>query len=96
MHPVDLAARGIPDGALVRVRSAAGVVEVECQASDDVMPGVVCLPHGYGQGTFEGVRLREAAALPGVSMNDLTDPARVEAVAGNAVVNGVPVTIERA
>ncbi len=96
VHPDDLAARGIPDGALVRVRSAAGAVEVECQASDDVMPGVVCLPHGYGQGTFDGVRLREAAALPGVSMNDLTDPARVEAVAGNAVVNGVPVTIERA
>jgi hypothetical protein len=32
----------------VRVRSAAGAVETEVLASDAVMRGVVCLPHGYG------------------------------------------------
>ena len=41
MHPDDLAARGIADGAVVRVASAVGAVEVEVQASDDMMPGVV-------------------------------------------------------
>ena len=32
--------------------------------------------------------------LPGVSVNDLTDPDVVEPVSGNAVLNGVPVTVE--
>jgi hypothetical protein len=34
-----------------------------------------------------------AAALPGASVNDLTDPSVVEGVGANAVVNGVPVGV---
>lgn len=95
VHPEDLAARGLADGDLVRVTSASGAVEVEVQASEDVMPGVVSLPHGYGQAR-DGIRQRHAVAVPGVSMNDLTDPDRTERVAGNGVLNAVPVTIEAA
>ena len=78
----------------MRVSSAAGSVEVEVLATEDMMRGVVSLPHGYGQGRVPGVRLAEAARLPGVSMNDLTDPARVETVSANAVLNGIPVRVE--
>jgi anaerobic selenocysteine-containing dehydrogenase len=92
-HPDDLAVRGIRDGDKVLVRSAAGEVQVEVAATDDVMPGVVSLPHGYGH-RRSGVRLREATRLPGVSMNDLTDPSVVEGLSGNAVLNGVPVVVE--
>jgi len=91
-HPDDLAARGIQDGDTVVVRSAVGEVQVEVAATDDVMVGVVSLPHGYGH-RRPGVRLRNAEELPGVSMNDLTDPAVVEGLSGNAVLNGVRVTI---
>ena len=92
-HPDDLAARGIRDGDTVVVRSAVGEVRVEVEATDDLMPGVVSLPHGYGH-RRAGVRLRNAEGLPGVSINDLTDPAVVEGLSGNAVLNGVPVTVE--
>ena len=92
-HPDDLAVRGIRDGDTVLVRSAVGEVRVEVSATEDVMPGVVSLPHGYGHAR-DGVRLRSATALPGVSVNDLTDPGVVETVSGNAVLNGVPVTVE--
>lgn len=92
-HPDDLAVRGIRSGDRVRVASAVGEVEVEVTATDDVMRGVVSLPHGYGH-RRAGVRLRGATALPGASVNDLTDPGVVEAVSGNAVLNGVPVTVE--
>lgn len=91
MHPADLAERAIADGAVVRVASAVGTVEVEVQASDDMMPGVVSLPHGYGH-RQPGVRLRRAVELPGASMNDLTDPSVLD-VSGNAVLSGVPVTV---
>jgi anaerobic selenocysteine-containing dehydrogenase len=90
-HPDDLSARGIPDGSLVTVRSAVGEVEVEVAATEDMMRGVVSLPHGYGQAK-DGVRLRNATRLPGASINDLTDPARTDQ-SGNAVLNGVPVTV---
>jgi anaerobic selenocysteine-containing dehydrogenase len=91
MHPADMVSRDLADGSVVRVASAVGEVEVEVQASEDMMPGVVSLPHGYGH-RQRGVRLREAVELPGASMNDLTDPAVLD-VSGNAVLSGVPVTV---
>ena len=93
MHPSDLAARGIPDGSLVSVASRVGSVRVEVAATDDIMPGVVSLPHGYGH-QQDGTRLRHASKVPGVSINDLTDPELVD-LSGNAALNGVPVTVER-
>jgi anaerobic selenocysteine-containing dehydrogenase len=94
MHPDDLAERGITDGALVEVTSRVGSVRVEVSATDDVMRGVVSLPHGYGH-QVDGTRMANAAKVPGVSINDLTDPGLLD-VSGNAALNGVPVTVAAA
>ncbi len=91
MHPDDLAARGLDDGALVRVTSRVGEVRTEVRATEDMMPGVVSLPHGYGH-QRTGVQMTNAREVPGVSINDLTDPERLD-VSGNAALNGVPVTV---
>ena len=92
MHPEDAAARGLEDGDQVRVNARVGAVEVELQVSDEMMPGVVSLPHGWGHGRA-GTRATVAAAHPGVSINDLTDELRVDALTGNAAFSGVPVTV---
>ncbi len=91
MHPDDLASRGITDGDVVEVSSRVGRVEVEVSGVDDMMPGVVSLPHGYGH-QVAGTRLGNASAVPGVSINDLTDPALLD-LSGNAALSGVPVTV---
>jgi anaerobic selenocysteine-containing dehydrogenase len=95
MHPQDLAQRQLTDGQWVRIRSRTGVVEVQVQSSDEMMPGVVSLPHGYGH-SRQGVQLHIAGAQPGVSANDLTDEHLRDAVSGNAALNGVPVKVEAA
>jgi anaerobic selenocysteine-containing dehydrogenase len=94
MHPDDLAGRGISDGDRVLVSSRVGSVEVDVAATDQMMPGVVSLPHGYGH-QQPGTRMAGAAAVPGVSINDLTDPDRLD-LSGNAALNGVPVSVEPA
>ena len=94
MHPDDLAERGLADGDRVSVASRVGAVEVEVAASDDMMRGVVSLPHGYGH-QQPGTRMAGAASVPGVSINDLTDPDRLD-LSGNAALNGVPVSVEPA
>jgi len=94
MNPQDLSERGIADGALVEVSSRVGTVRVEVAASEDLMRGVVSLPHGYGH-QVDGTRMANAAKVPGVSINDLTDPALLD-VSGNAALNGVPVTVTAA
>jgi anaerobic selenocysteine-containing dehydrogenase len=94
MHPEDLETRGIADGSLVEVASRVGSVRVEVRATEDMMPGVVSLPHGYGH-QQDGTRLRHATELPGVSINDLTDPELLD-LSGNAALSGVAVTVEAA
>ena len=91
MNPADLADRDIADGSRVRVTSRVGSVEVDVAASDDLMPGVVSLPHGYGHAR-DGVRMERSREVPGVSVNDLTDPELLD-VSGNAALNGVPVAV---
>ena len=93
IHPDDAATRGIVDGALVAIASRVGRIEVAAELTDDVMPGTVSLPHGFGHGR-KGVRLSVAREKPGVSLNDLTDPALLDPLSGNAALNGVAVTVE--
>lgn len=95
MHPNDADARRLADGEAVRVSSRVGSVTLPLQVSDEIMPGVVSLPHGWGH-RRSGTRLAVAAANPGVSVNDLTDPELVDPVSGNAALSGVPVRVETA
>lgn len=95
MHPQDMRQRQLEDGQRVRIRSRTGDLEVEVQACEDIMPGVVSLPHGFGHGR-QGVNLQIAQAQPGISANDLTDERLRDAVSGNAALNGVPVHVSAA
>lgn len=92
MHPEDLAARGIADGAQVMLASTVGKVQVEARASDELMPGVASLPHGFGHDRA-GVRQSLASTVAGASYNDLTDPAALDLPSGNAALNGIEVTV---
>jgi anaerobic selenocysteine-containing dehydrogenase len=95
VHPDDLAARGLADGALVDVRSRTGAIRVEARADPSLMPGVACLPHGFGHGRA-GTRLARANDVEGASYNDLSDPLALDAASGNAAFNGLPIRITAA
>ena len=94
MHPRDAAARGVETGAVVKLRSRVGEVRAPVHVSDEVAPGVVSLPHGWGHGR-DGVELRVARERPGASINDVTDDERVDVLSGNAAFSGTPVWVER-
>jgi anaerobic selenocysteine-containing dehydrogenase len=94
VHPDDAARLGLAAGDHVRVRSAAGSLTTPVELTDDIMPGVVSLPHGWGH-HLDGNGQRVAMAHPGVNSNRLTDERQIDFLSGNAVLNGIPVTIER-
>jgi anaerobic selenocysteine-containing dehydrogenase len=95
IHPDDAMARGLIDGGMATVTSRVNSVDIPVEVNDDVMPGVVSIPHGFGHGR-KGVGLSVAREKPGVSINDLTDPTSYDRLSGNAVLNATPVTVERA
>lgn len=94
MHPQDARLRGLQDGERVRVRSRVGAVDAVLELTEELRPGVVSLPHGWGHDR-SGSRLEVAQAHPGVSANDLTDDQFIDSLSGNAALNGVPVTVDR-
>jgi anaerobic selenocysteine-containing dehydrogenase len=95
LHPQDAGTRGLADGERVRVISRVGAIELPLQISEEIRPGVISIPHGFGHGR-RGVGWSVAAAHAGASVNDITDPAVVDRVTGNAAMNAVPVRVEAA
>ncbi|MEM8660996.1 MAG: molybdopterin dinucleotide binding domain-containing protein, partial [Pseudomonadota bacterium] len=92
MHPDDMRMRNIADGSDVALSSRSGSITVQVESSEDVMPGVVSLPHGYGHNRA-GIRMAIARENAGVSCNDVTDDLALDELSGNAAVNGVPVEV---
>jgi anaerobic selenocysteine-containing dehydrogenase len=92
MHPEDAGRLGLADGCRATIRSTAGQVEAPVEVSDEMMPGVVCLPHGWGHDK-PGTRLGVASHHAGVNNNLLAPGELVDVPSGNAVVNGIPVEV---
>ena len=62
--------------------------------SDEIMEGVVSLPHGWGHDR-PGTRLGVANATPGASVNDVTSEELYDALSGNAALSGLAVAVTR-
>ena len=95
MHPSDASRCSLQSGEEALVRSRAGEVKATVVVSDEIAPGVVSLPHGWGHGR-DGVLMGTASAHAGVSLNDLTDELRVDVLTGTAAFSGTSVTVEPA
>jgi anaerobic selenocysteine-containing dehydrogenase len=92
MNPQDAARAGVADGAKAVIRSKAGQLVAPVEVSDEMMPGVVCLPHGWGHDK-PGTKLSVASRHAGVCNNVLAPGELVDVPSGNAVVNGIPVEV---
>ncbi len=92
IHPSDAARCGVRSGVPARVTSEAGSVEVAVEVSDEMMPGVVSLPHGWGHDK-PGTRMGVAREHAGVNSNVLAPGRLTDPISNNAVVNGIPVDV---
>jgi anaerobic selenocysteine-containing dehydrogenase len=92
IHPDDARARNLGDGGMAEVSSRSGSVQLKVEVTDDMMPGTVSIPHGWGHG-LPGIRMGVAQAHAGVSINDLTDETAMDPLSGNAALSGVPVEV---
>ena len=94
IHPETAANRGIVNLEKVQIESRVGKVEIAVEITDEIMPNVVSIPHGFGHAR-KGVQLDIATAHAGVSLNDLTDDLLIDELTGNSAFSGVPVRIVR-
>jgi anaerobic selenocysteine-containing dehydrogenase len=91
VHPDDAAAHGLEDGEQAKIESRAGAVTVPVLVTDEMTPGSVALPHGWGH--RGGWALATSAG--GVNFNLLAGsrPEDLERLAGMAHLTGIPVRV---
>ncbi|MEZ5185376.1 MAG: molybdopterin-dependent oxidoreductase [Candidatus Nanopelagicales bacterium] len=90
VHPRDAQAAGVVDAQTAQLVSEARSVDIVVEVTDAVMPGVVCLPHGWAPETTGS--WGEHATV-GTNVNVLTPSTGVDALTGTAVLNAIPVRI---
>lgn len=90
VNPRDAARLGLEDGGKARIAHDGRSVEAEVEITDEMMPGVISLPHGWGHDQ-PGSQLEVAAANPGANLNALMDENRRDPLSGNAVLSGMEV-----
>jgi anaerobic selenocysteine-containing dehydrogenase len=94
MHPEDAQERQIQDGATVRIENETGAgVSAPVKLTDDLMPGVVAMSHGWGQAQSRGMKV--ASSAPGVNCNVLlpSGPGSFEPLSNQAHMTGIPVSV---
>jgi len=94
VHPDDAAPLGLATGTIAELSSRVGTLRVPVVVTDDVLPGVVSLPHGWGHGD-PAVEMSTARRHAGVDANRLTDEHPLDPLSGTAVLNGIPVRLDR-
>jgi len=94
VHPGDAQSRGVSDGDKVTVRSRVGTIRIPVELTDEMMPGVISIPHGWGH-DMPGAKLSIAKDHAGVNTNILTDENFLDSLSGNAALNGVPVSLSK-
>ena len=91
---IDAERLSIVDEDEIKVSSSKGSIILPAEVTASMMPGVICIPHGFGH-TRSGTRIPNAEAKPGVSVNDITDHEHVDPMTGNAAFSGLPLTVEK-
>lgn len=92
VHPQDAARAGLRDSQPALLSSRVHRAAVPVRVTDEVMPGVVSLPHGWGHAAAAPWQ-RVAGSHAGISANDFTDDQHLEAIVGQSILNGVPVRL---
>jgi anaerobic selenocysteine-containing dehydrogenase len=92
VHRSDAERFGLVDGGRARISRGEHAIDVAVEVSDDVMPGVVSLPHGWGH-DLSGTQLSVASQRPGANLNALLDDSARDPLSGNAVLGGVEIAI---
>jgi len=94
VNPQDAARLGLEDGGKARIEQGERVVEAEVEITDEMMPGVVSLPHGWGHDRA-GTRMGVAATKPGANLNQLMNEERRDPLSGTSVLSGTEVRMEK-
>ncbi len=95
LSPVDAERLGVRRGDRLRLSTETGSIELPAEPTDEIVPGAIAVPHGYGhekQSGWHAARLRGGA---NVNLLAASGPRAVDPVSGMCRFIGTPVRVER-
>jgi len=75
---------------VVMLQNELGSIEVPIEITDDIMPGIICYPHGWGH---KNSHLSFANMHPGENINQLTNSHKLDQLSGMPQMNGYKVKL---
>ena len=84
----------ISDGDMVEGATRSGSTEVPAKVTNDIRPGVVSMPHGWGRKLYHPETRTEVKVM-GVSDNVLTDDSELDALTGMPIYNSIPCSVRK-
>jgi formate dehydrogenase len=95
LNTIDAKQRNITEQDEIKISSEQGHVIMNVHITDDIAPGVIAVPHGWGH---KESGLNRAAKLPGQNINQIIPggPQNMEPSSGQAIIVGHLVTVKKA
>jgi len=96
LHPADGQRLGLAEGDAADIRSATAAIRLPVKLLEELMPGTVAVPHGWGHQHASGLGV--ASQLAGANVNILASdgPGNIEPLSGMAHLSGIPVEVTAA
>ena len=96
LHPEDGQRLGLAEGDAADIRSATSAIRLPVKLLEELMPGTVAVPHGWGHQHARGLGV--ASQLAGANVNILASdgPENIEPLSGMAHLSGIPVEVSAA
>jgi len=91
IHPDDLAALGIKDGALVSITSPVGSIVGVAEAAPGIRRGIVSMAHAWGDAGEDGSKVREIGTGTNRLVKETVD---YDPITGQSLQSAIPVRIE--
>ena len=92
INPDDAKSHGLKNDDIIILENNLGSIKVPVEITENIMPGVLCYPHGWGH---KNPKLSFANQHPGVNVNVLTDSHKLDKLSGQPVMNGYKVQLKK-
>lgn len=93
ISPKDAARSGLQAGDSAKISTPTGKIVLPVEITEDIMPGVVSVPHGWGHDRG-GIGQSVAEAHAGASINDVISDEQIDPLVGTSVLNGQSVQVK--
>lgn len=95
LNPADANRLGLEEGDAVDIRSSTGKIRLPVKFLDDLAPGVIAVPHGWGHQRAKGLSVASKIAGANVNILAADGPEEIEKISGMAHLTGIEVQLAK-